>query len=187
LFLKNNFQYIILGLMVLFIGGYITYINVDRNSLKKKVTELQLVINQAKAREAALELGNTAITEKYKTALAGLDMQQDKINSLLQEKIKNDKELKSLRVSLNAIRLFNESKRDPVVQVTEAVEGNVGETNTAQEDSGSNGGSGITIPLTVVWATVAENDKNHWKCIKQVEAWQSFWKDYELNYTGATN
>jgi hypothetical protein len=167
--------------MVAFIVGYIGYLRIDRNHWKHKAEELQLVINQALSREEALQLGNAAITKKYEGLLAVLNLQEDKYTKLLQEKISNDKELNSLRISYRALRLFNESKRDPAAPTTTTLEGNDAKANSSEASSNNEG----SVTLATVFKQVAENDGNHWKCVHQVEQWQTFWKDFESNYTGA--
>lgn len=186
-FIKNNYQIVILGLMIAFILGYIGYLKVDRNHWKKVAQELQLVINQANEREAALQRGNAAITDKYKSALVAIETQASQISKLTQEKIKNDQELKSLRISLHALQLFNATKVDPATTVAGTKQGDDGKTagTTTIETGGTY--NGITIPLSEVFQQVAKNDEAHWKCVKVVEEWQHFWQDYKANYEGVMN
>lgn len=180
----KNYQIVLLGLMVAFIVGYIGYLKIDLNHWKHKAEDLQLVLNTALKREEALKNSNAALTRKYADVLADTFKQADAYNKLLKEKIANDKELASVRISLRALKLFNESKRDPTAPTSTAVEGDAAEADSAASSSAYVGG---TIPLTAIFQQVAVNDENHWKCVKQVEAWQGFWKEYEANYLGVVN
>lgn len=179
LFLKNNWKVVVVTLAVATLLGYIGFLQTSRDYYKNKAQDLQLVINQANTREEQLKLGNASITEAYKEVLRLSNNKTEQILVLTKEKIKNDKELNSMRVSLNAIRLFNESKRDPTAPSSESKQGDAGSTQgtTTNQD----------VSLAVVWTQVADNDASHWKCVKQVMAWQSFWKDYEANYTGVVS
>ena len=176
-FLKNNWKLLVVGLAIATLLGYIGFLKTSKDYYKNKAQELQLIINQAGEREEQLKLGNAAITAEYEKVLLRMNQQTEKVAALTKEKIKNDKELNSLRVSLNAVRLFNESKRDPTAPPSD----------TKQGDEGSAQGTAAGISLAVIWTQVAENDANHWKCVKQVVTWQKFWEDYEANYNGVTS
>ena len=177
-FLKNNWKIIAIGLAIASLMGYIGFLQVSRDHYKEKAETLQLVINQAKAREEDLRMGNAAITQKYLSVLDESNKKTDKILAMTKEKIKNDKELNSIRVSLNAIRLFNESKSDPTSPIAGSEQGDDGSAEGATTFKG--------VSLSSVFDQVATNDAAHWKCVSQVKTWQKFWKDYEDNYNGVT-
>jgi len=178
-FLKNNWKIIAIGLAIASLMGYIGYLQVSVDHYKTKVQNLQLVINQANEREEQLKLGNAAITQQYLHVLEESNKKTDKIFALTKEKIKNDKELNSIRISLNAIRLFNESKLNPTSPIAGSEQGDDASTE------GTTTFKGVT--LANVFTQVASNDAEHWKCVEQVKTWQKFWKDYEANYNGVVN
>lgn len=172
MFVKDNWKLVLVGLAIASLLGYIQFLRLEANHYEKKYNEVKLEYaafkTAAAKKEADLVALNAAITEKYNVSLKQYNKAVDENKKLLQERIKNDKELAALRVSYNAIRLFNESKRDPGSEATpQAEQGNDGEADTAQ-----------TYSLSQVWSAVAENDANHWKCYHQVIEWQEFWMDY---------
>lgn len=170
-FLKNNWKLVLIGLSILSLLSYIAFIKWEVRHYRSLYQNAMLELAQAESREAKLNEINIGITEKYKSTLKTVNAEIDKNNKLLTERIKLDKELKSLRLSLNAIKLFNESKRDPSTATSETIQRNDGETDSSTTTQ--------SVPLSTVFQVVAENDSNHWKCIKQVEQWQRFWQDYE--------
>ena len=165
--IKNNWKMIAVGLAIVAFIGYIAFLKVEINHYKAKWQSAEAEIVAAKGREDRLAAANEGITAKYNQTLALYFTKAKAMNTLLQEKIKNDKELDSLRISAHAVELFNESKRNPSIPTPQTIEGNDGKASTP------------STSLAVVFAKVAENDSNHWKCVAQVELWQSFWGDYE--------
>jgi len=183
LFLKTYWKAVIIGVLVMSLFIYIGVLKAEISHYKTKWQVAEAEIVAAKGREDRLAAANAGLTEKYKGILTQLFDEVNKSSKILQEKIKNDKELNSLRISIRALRLFNESKRNPSGTPTKAIQGDVGsasgsEASTNPDDPSLNG-NGITVPLSTVFAQVAENDANHWKCVEQVGQWQNFWSDYE--------
>ncbi len=166
-FIKNNWKIFAIGIAILSLLGYIGFLRWDARHWKTKYEDAQLVIVKAQQREALQDAANAAITRKYENLQGTYQVAVKAYYTALDERIKNDKELASLRISSNLVRLFNESKHDPQPNSTSAV------TVDAQEAPASTG--------TTLFTTIASNDRNHWECIHQVEDWQNFWRDYEAS------
>lgn len=174
-FLKNNWKIIAIGLAVASLVGYITFLRWEVKHYRVKYENAQAELAAAKTREDELSAANAGITRKYEESLKDVNAVVDKMMEYVSENIKKDEELASIKLSLNAARLFNQSKRDPSTKSTTTKQGDARETNTPQTSAYS---GNVKIPLTDFFIVVAENDANHWKCVKQVELWQSFWGDY---------
>lgn len=179
-FCKDNWQLVLAGLAVLALVGYITALKMEVSHYKGKYEEVSAELASAQHREDVLKAEVEGLTTKYKDSLVETKKVVEMNTKLLEEAIQNDIELNTLRVSYNAISLFNKSKRDPSSPASQAVKGNAGKASTTVELSDPNTGFvGRTVPLSEIFSLVAKNDANHWKCVKQVEAWQGFWSDYE--------
>jgi cell division protein FtsB len=170
-FIKNNWKIVAIGLAIAALLGYIGFLRWDAEHWKTKYENVQLQLAEVKSREEAQKASNAAITRKYENVRSAYAQALELQAKTLKEKIKNDKELASIRLTLNAVELFNSSKQDG--QPSETISIHDGKASPIAE------GSGITIPLTTFFEVGAENDKNHLRCIKQVEDWQGFWRDYE--------
>lgn len=170
MFLKANWKWILIGLAILSLFGYIGYLKHEAGHYKKLYGEAKLEIAEIKSREEAQKAAAAAITKKYEDLRVAYSMALEQRNTELQKRIANDKELASVKLSLAAARLFNESKQSG--DSTPTVEVHDGATPTAEEGS---------VTLTSIFQVVAENDKNHLRCIQQVTDWQNFWRDYEAS------
>ena len=175
-FLKSNWKAVLIGLAIASLVGYIALLRWQVQHYKGNYEEAKAELAAAAHREEELNAANAGLTEKYKEALKDVNATVDQMMEAISERIKKDEELKSTRISLNAARLFNESKRDPSAKAATAKQGDAGKANPP--DASAYTGT-ITFPLTEVFVVVAQNDANHWKCVKQVGMWQSFWGDYE--------
>lgn len=173
LWAKDNWKLIVIGLAIASLAIYIGVLKWQVSHYKELYQDSERVIATANARQNQLEAINESLTRKYDSLLQDHNQTLDKLSKQTKEKIKNDKELNSLRISFNAVRLFNESKRDPTTSTTKTIERDVGKTSTPEVLSITN-----TVNLSEIFLLVAENDTNHLKCVKQVEAWQGFWLDY---------
>lgn len=172
MFLKANWKWILISVAIASLVGYIQFLRWDVEHYKKKYGEAQLQIAEIASREEAQKAASAAITKKYEGLRVAYAMALEQKDKELQKRIANDKELASIKLSLDAVRLFNESKQGG--DSTSTVSVHDGETPTAEASGGS-------ISLTAVFSVTAENDKNHLRCIQQVEDWQNFWRDYEAS------
>lgn len=170
MFVKSNWKLIVIGLAIAALMGYIGFLKLEVSHYKTKYEDAQLVIAEIHSKEEAQKAAAAAITRKYENSQAAYKLALAELGKKTQEKIANDTELANTRVSLNALRLFNESKQGG--DTAPAVQGHAGET------SGTSQGPGTTS-LTTIFAVSAKNDENHLRCVKQVEEWQNFWRDYE--------
>lgn len=175
-FLKDNWKIVAVVGSVLLLLFYISYLKWEANRYKVKYENAVAELAAAANREKQLEAANAGLTRLYKERSEDLTAAIERNAELGLERIRQDEELASVRISLNAARLFNQSKRDPSTPIAKAKQGDDGKANPPQAPAYS---TGISFPLRDVFILVAENDKNHWKCVKQVELWQSFWGDYE--------
>lgn len=172
-FLGRNWIWVAVGLVFALMMGYIGILKLEVSHYKGEVAELTQVIEIYEAKEAALQKENKRITDAHAETLKRYKEEIQKSLKTTLEKIALNEELKRTRIALDAVRLFNESKRDPDSKdTTPAIEGNDGGTE----------GTG-TISLADIFAQVAKNDAAHWSCVKQVKEWQHFWQEY----VGAVN
>lgn len=170
MFLRANWKWIVVGLAIAGLFGYIGYLKHEATHYKDLYGKAQLQIAEIASREEAQKAASAAITKKYNDLRTAYAMALEQHNTELQKRIANDKELASVKLSLAAARLFNESKQSG--DSTAAVEVHDGATATAENGS---------VTLTSIFSVVAENDKNHLRCIQQVSDWQNFWRDYEAS------
>jgi hypothetical protein len=188
MWVRGNWQLVAVGLAILSLVGYITFLKLEVNHYRSNYQEALLELNSAKARESKLEEMNQGITKKYENSLAEANKLVEEKTKLIEEAIRNDKELAATRISLNAVRLFNKSKRDPSTTTPDPKQGDVSETNPTETPSDA---AAVRIPQTVsltdLFIVSAENDSNHWKCVKQVEDWQDFWVDYSQAVARVSN
>lgn len=175
-FLKDNWKIVAVAGAVLLLVSYIAFLRWDVKRYKIKYENAVAELAAASSREKQLEAANAGLTRLYQERSADLNAVIERNAELGIEGIRKDEELANIRISLNAARLFNQSKRDPSTPIAKAKQGDVGKADSPQAPAYS---TGISFPLREVFILVAENDKNHWKCVKQVELWQGFWSDYE--------
>jgi hypothetical protein len=177
LILKKYWPAIAIGLVVVASLSYIKILKVERDHYKGKAEQVQQqfdkLVKTSELNEKSLKEDNAKITAKYRDTLKDsgtLIVANAKLN---QENIKNAKELRDVKLSLDALRLFNASKQSTVEgqAPTVAVSGNATGASTTQE----------AVTLQDMLLVVNENDANHLKCIDQVHAWQKFWKDYQIS------
>jgi hypothetical protein len=174
--LKANWKIALIGLAVVSLLGYIGLLRWQVSHYKTAFQDAKAELAAAAHREEQLEAANAGITRKYQESLKDLNAQVDKTMEVIGERIAKDEELASIKLSLNAARLFNQSKRDPSAKAPQAKQGDAGKASTPDASAYSRG---LSVPLTAIFTVVARNDANHWKCVKQVDMWQNFWGDYE--------
>ncbi len=180
LFLRNNWKWIAVVLAIAGLLGYIETIKLERDHYKSKSNELQLQLDTAKkeadAKQTELQANADAITDKYRTTLATANTLVTENAKLNAQNIAKDKELASVKLSLNAIGLFNASKSTEQDSAPETKQGDDGKaTAIAEALKESNKTLADLLQVTTI------NDANHLKCIATVEAWQKFWSDYEAS------
>lgn len=173
------------------IGGLLTYtkiVAVERNHYKTKAetveAKLESLIASSKAEEERLNNENAALTAKYKNTLRDANTLVTVNAKLNEENIKNAKELRDVKLSLNTIRLFNASKQSSSQEEKPAttVSGNDGTATSvakALEEKSQT--------LADLMLVVNENDANHLKCIATVTEWQNFWREYERIVNAGNN
>ena len=163
--LLNNWKLIAVGLAIAAFAGYIGLLKHKVNSLTEDLAASELVIAKYKDNEEKLVRQAAEITKQHEAVLKDFNAEVTKNAKLTQDKIKLNKELNSVLVTLNAVKLFNESKSN--TSPPDAVKGDDAETSGTP-----------VVPLASLFSIVAENDANHLKCVKQVEEWQVFWTDF---------
>ncbi len=167
-FLGRNWIWVAVGIVFALMMGYIGILKIEISLQEDTIAEQALVINIYKAKEVALEKENKRITEAHAETLKRYKEEILKNLKSTVEKIKLNEELNRTRVTLAAVRLFNESKRDPNIKDT---------TPTIEGDDGGTEGPG-TVSLADIFEQVAVNDSNHLRCVAQVKEWQHFWQEY---------
>lgn len=181
LWCKNNWQLVAIGLLALAAVTYVGVLKFEVSHYKSKYEAAEAELASAVKREELLTASVNGITTKYENTMKAFSKTLSEKEAILEERILRDEELRHLRISYAAVGLFNQSKRNPSGTITQAIKGNDGATRatiTIPASDGSESRSG-TVPLSEIFALVAKNDANHWKCVNQVETWQHFWIDYE--------
>lgn len=179
-FLKNNWKWIAIGIAFLSLIGYIKTIQIERDHYHQRYisaeAQIAKLVDSQKIAEQTLRDESAQVTAKYKDTLKTANTLVTENARLNSENIKNAKELANVKLSLDAIRLFNASKQSTAEEAnsSKAVSGNDDSTaavaKALEEKSQS---------LADLLQVVNTNDANHLKCIKQVEEWQKFWPDVE--------
>jgi uncharacterized protein YukE len=175
-FVKNNWQLIAVSLAVAALMGYIGVLKYQVNNYKEKYEDAKATIAHMQRQTEDMQASFAGIERKYESALVETKARVEENAKLLEDLIQKDVELNTLRISYAAVGLFNQSKRDPAAP--KAVKRDDGKTGTA-DPSGTANGLGKSVTLAQVFQIVATNDGNHWKCVKQVEAWQGWYLDVE--------
>lgn len=170
--LKKNWLPICLGLIVLGTLSYIKVLKVERDHYHSQANQiakrLALLIVAGDEQKAQLEKDKVEIEAKYRNTLKDandLIISNAKAN---EENIRNAKELHDVKLSLDAVRLFNSSKQS---SPADTKPGNVAEAPTTQEAPVN------TSNLQEMLLVVNYNDAEHLKCIKQVTQWQDWYVD----------
>lgn len=173
MFLKANWKWILPVLLLLGVITYTKTLKFERDHYKKDLDAVTLEYNnykkQSKENQDLLKQGATEITAKYQNVLGDatkLTIENARLNA---ENIKNAKELRDVKLSLDAVRLFNASKSD---------DSSVAETKSGNDEAPTTTKETPTVNLQDLLLVVNDNDANHLACIKTVETWQNFWQDY---------
>ena len=196
-FLKDNWIPLLMGIVLLGCVTRYEVVVLERNHYKAQVSELQKQISTQKTTIADLrktiidtdkiaqlqrENVNKAaveITAKYKDALSKNESLLAKNRDLNDRRIRDDKELAAVRLSLRTVELFNASKESP------STSSGVSAPATVPGDAKVTTPSGKVVTLADMMVVVNHNDINHLSCIDQVKAWQNFWHDVEMKYKAA--
>jgi hypothetical protein len=172
LWLLKNWKLVAVGIAMALLVAYITTLRLEVSHYKAKADDIQakftLYKNDAEAKQAKLEAGAKAISDRHEHALAEADAQRDRANKATQEKIATNEELKRTRISLDAVRLLNESTL-VAEELAPTIETNAGSPTRTEADS---------VSLALVFGVVAENNKNHLACTARLNEWITFWGEY---------
>ncbi|MHB8602205.1 MAG: hypothetical protein ACYC9R_06170 [Nitrosotalea sp.] len=190
LFLKSNWKAIGILIVIVALGAYIETLKLERNHYETKATRAIATLNQykveSKNREDAYAASAHSITAKY----AALDTQKTALevqnSKLLSERIAKNAELHSVKLSLAAVRLFNESKQTTTTSSsTPTISGHAADTTTANTSGAQDSGIDSGLTLTDLFQVSKTNDENHKECIRVVEKWKAFWRDYQASIQAA--
>ncbi|MHB8602266.1 MAG: hypothetical protein ACYC9R_06485 [Nitrosotalea sp.] len=184
LFLKANWKPIAILIVILALGAYIETLKLEKNHYEKKADQAIATLNQykveSKNREDAYAASAHSITAKYAaldTKMTAVEAQNSK---LLSERIAQNAELHSVKLSLAAVRLFNESKQTTTTSpAPTTVSGHAADTTTTDTSGAQDGTRDSGLTLTDLFQVSKVNDENHRQCLRVVQKWQNFWKDYQ--------
>ncbi len=169
-FLKANWKWIAIGIVILSIFTYIKVLKHERDSARAELVQVTAQFKEyrtnAEAMQTALKSSNAALTLRYKSTLIEQWKAIEVGVKANAERIRADEELRAIKLSVHAVSVFNASTESP---------DQIG--STPPTVSGDDGGT--TATLADLIATAAENSAKHWQCIKQVKAWQGFWTEFE--------
>lgn len=196
-FLKDNWIPVLMGIVLLGCVTRYEVVVLERNHYKAQVSELQKQISTQKTtiadlKKIIIDTNNIAnlqrdnvnkaaadITAKYKDALTANESLLKKNREINDRRIRDDKELAAVRLSLRTIELFNASKESP------SSSSGIPATTTKPGDVKVTTPSGKVVTLADMLVVVNHNDTAHLACIEQVKKWQSFWNDVETKYNAA--
>lgn len=179
MFLKNNWLAVGMGVVIALLLAWIGILKLEvghyQHASQKWEQAYKEIKNYYEVRQNMLDEASARITKDHQETLKRFNQVVKEKNALLKERIQKNEELRNYKLSLDALRLFNESKRHPDSQEPATTQpGDDGKAGTSQ---------GVTIKTDISLADLftvsAENDANHWKCIKQVDEWQNFWIAYK--------
>lgn len=180
----QNWKLVLIGLAI----AYVMFLRWDNHHLQTKLdaAELQIVTaqNQQKAETERQDSINRAITEKLRMETEAEVKLIAENQKLVQSKIAADEESKRVKLSNNLIQLWNASKSPADPEVTTTKSGDAGKASPDTEVVKTTG-EVVEKTLNDLFRVSAANDANHLTCIKQVNAWQVFWHDYEQGVNSA--
>lgn len=171
-FLGKNWLSVALGVVIAALLVYVGILKIEVGHYERASQKWEQAYNTIKSyyqtRETQLTDAAKQITAEHQDTLKRYNALVKERNKLLQERIKANEELKRVTLSAELISLWNASKRDPDSQESpDAKQGDDGGTSASK-----------AVTLQDLYAVSAENDANHWSCIKQVHEWQTFWRKY---------
>ncbi len=127
----------------------------------------------AAAKIGVLEAGNAALSKKYENALREKDAQAAIAAKAIKARILASEELKRLNLSADAIRLFDESANQGRTDSEGASDAKPGDATA--------GSAPVSVTGTELFEAININNAAHWDCVRKVEQWIGFWKDYTAN------
>ena len=129
-FLKNNWQWVLLGVAILSLFAYVGALKFEVNHYKSQAADYHLKLDTIAEKENKLDQEAIAITRKYETIGNAQYQQQKKDAKANEQRIRNDKASSDIRIPVSAIELFNNSN-NAANQTTAATKSvNDGETST---------------------------------------------------------
>lgn len=168
--LVSNWKLVLVGGLALAMAVYVETLRLEVGHYKGKAVTLQAQLDDAEHRKLVAESlaaqRAREITAAHADSLQKVNTALNERDKAIKDKISANEELKHVRLSLNLVQLWNASKQQPEAATPTAVQGNDGKTSTTE------------VTLNQLFTVSAENDKNHLKCVKQVEEWQAFWQEY---------
>jgi hypothetical protein len=168
---------VIIGLVIAAILGYIGVLKFEVSHLTTKLHASEVAFETYKinveSMQTALKSSNAALTLQAKTSLVAALAADEAKNKAIKERIANDVKAKSIVVPASTVSVLNDSATAGSVTggTPPTVSGNASGASTPETD----------FTLQDVEDTVADNNAEHWKCIKVVKAWQAFWKEFAAN------
>ncbi len=164
-FVKTWWKVIVPVVLLLLALGYVKILHMEIDHYKSQVIELKKEAAIVAEKNKLLEQAATDISKKFARQLENRLLEDQKRGKLAQERIKNDKETASIKLSPNIVSLFNAGKPDNETTPTAI----------SKDDGEASSDSKTLKDLLVVTAV---NDINHEICIKTVDEWQNYWKEY---------
>ncbi len=161
---------ILLAVIVAGAVAYVEGLRLEVSHLKTEVASAQAKYDVYKAtaetQNAALKTESEAITQRFKDSLTAQIKSEEDKNVAIQQRIKSDKELASIKLSANAVSVFNDGKA-----ASDAV--NVAPAKPADAQAGDQGPT-----FADLLSKVKENETNQNKCVDALTEWQKFWPDF---------
>ena len=171
---------IAIGIAILAIVGYITFLHLEVKHYKDSANKWEVTYNTYKNSEegmqAALKSSNSALTLQAKQELIARLKADEAKNQAIKQRIQSDEAAKNIVVPTASVRVFNDSAAagSDSTRAPATVSGDAGSTSTPAT-------SDEVFTLQDIEGTAEVNNANHWNCIKVVEAWQVFWKEFSDN------
>lgn len=180
-FLRNNWKFIAISLMIGSVLAYIYFLKVSRDFYKGRLESIKIEFTAYKDKiqaetEAFEELAFRADKEANQKILAQ-EKQIEEQRIALTQRIKNDKGIRGIVVPSNSIRLFNEST-GPSTTTGDP-------KGTSQEANPPQASTSTQVDLSTVFEIMVENNLNHQKCIDQVDGlhtWYNKLRQESLKY-----
>jgi hypothetical protein len=186
-FLKANWLPVLIGLVAVGLFTRYEVVVTERDHYKSEVQVAQTQVKQLKQEitdnnkiyeeeSKAAKAAADALTAKYRTVSIERDKAIEVNTTLTEKQIAQDKELHRVKLSLNAIRLFNATKSVPQAGVSTPT------TEPGHDSTAAPAGTSPTVTLADALTVVAHNDEKYLKCVTTVEKWQHFWADFTAIY-----
>ncbi len=176
-FLRANWKWIAVCIAVLAILAYVKVLHMERDHYKAKYENEHLAFqtyrSNAESMQAALKSSSAALTLQLKTQAIEQNKAAEVYRKSINERIKADEASKRIMLPPASVVLINDTTVDPTTSGSS-------DPNIRNAD-----GSGSAYTLNDLEENIANNNANHWSCIRQVVAWQSMWKQFVKNVKDA--